>query len=114
MLVWLGPLLVLVFAVAGAWLLRDVAVAGLWFTGAALLALVAAVVALRVVIANGTDRLADPVAADAARAVVATFGDTLVRNAAVVGILLIIGLAVSAYFAARRRLTAPAEPAATA
>ena len=94
-LVWLGPLLVVGFAVAGAWLLRDVAVAGLWFAGAALLALVA----------DGrggarrdrqarTDRLADPVAADAARAVVATFGDTLVRNATVVGILLVIGLAV--------------------
>ena len=36
---------------------------------------------------------------------VSTFGDTLVRNATVVGILLVIGLAVSAYFAARRRLT---------
>ena len=103
-LVWLGPLLVLVFAVAGAWLLRDVAVAGLWFTGAALLALVAAVVALRVVVSGATDRLADPVAADAARAVVSTFSDTLVRNATVVGILLVIGLAVAAYVAARRRL----------
>ncbi len=107
-LVWLGPLLVVVFAVAGAWLVRDLAVAGLWFTGAALLALVAAVVALRVVISGATDRLADPVAADAARAVVATFGDTLVRNAMVVGMLLIIGLAVAAYFAARRRLAPPA------
>ena len=111
-LVWLGPLLVVVLAVAGAWLLRDIALAGLWFTGAALLALVAAVVGLRVVIANGADRLADPVAADAARAVVATFGDTLVRNAMVVGTLLVIGLAVAAYVAARGRL-APVEPAAT-
>ena len=109
-LVWLGPLLVIVFAVAGAWLLRDVAVAGLWFTGTALLALVGAVVALRVVIANGTDRLADPVAADAARAVVATFGDTLVRNAMVVGILLIIGLAVAAYVAASPAPDAPVGP----
>ena len=105
-LVWLGPLLVIGFAVAGAWLVRDVAVAGLWFTGAALLALVATVVAVRVAISGATDQLADPVAADAARAVVSTFGDTLVRNATVVGILLVIGLAVSAYFAARRRLDA--------
>lgn len=111
-LVWLGPLLVLVFAAAGAWLLRDVAVAGLWFTGAALLALVATVVGVRVAISGATDRLADPVAADAARAVVSTFGDTLVRNATVVGILLIIGLAVAAYFAARRRL-APVTATAT-
>ena len=66
------------------------------------------------IIAARTDRLTDPVAADAARAVVSTFGDTLVRNATVVGILLVIGLAVSAYFAARRRLAAPVEPAATA
>ena len=94
---------------AGAWLLRDVAVAGLWFTGAALLALVATVVGVRVAISGATDRLADPVAADAARAVVATFGDTLVRNATVVGILLVIGLAVAAYVAARRRL-APVAP----
>jgi hypothetical protein len=108
-LVWLGPLLVVVFGVAGAWLVRDVAVAGLWFTGAALLALVAAVVAVRVVISGATERLADPVAKDAARAVVATFGDTLVRNALVVGILLVIGLAVAAYFAARRQL-APQAP----
>jgi hypothetical protein len=105
-LVWLGPLLVIVFALAGAWLVRDVAVAALWFTGVALLALVAAVVALRVVVSGATDRLADPVAADAARAVVATFTDTLVRNATVVGIVLVIGLAVAAYVAARRR-TAP-------
>jgi hypothetical protein len=118
-LVWLGPLLVIVCAAAGTWLLRDAAVAGLWFTATALLALIAAVVALRVVISNGTDRLADPVAADAARAVVATFGDTLVRNAMVVGVLLVIGLAVAAYVAARRRLTrvepvAPVAPVAPA
>jgi hypothetical protein len=100
---------VVVFGVAGAWLVRDVAVAGLWFTGAALLALVAAVVAVRVVTSGATERLADPVAKDAARAVVETFGDTLVRNALVVGILLVIGLAVAAYFAARRRL-APQAP----
>ena len=112
-LVWLGPLLVIGFAVAGTWLVRDVAVAGLWFTGAALLALVATIVAVRVAISGATDRLTDPVAADAARAVVSTFGDTLVRNATVVGIVLIIGLAVSAYVAARRRLTA-VEPTAPA
>jgi hypothetical protein len=102
-LVWLGPLLVLVFAVAGWWLLRDVALAGLWFAGAALVALVAAVVGVRVAVSSGTDRLADPVAADAARAVVATFGDTLVRNATVVGILLVIGLAVAGWFTVQRR-----------
>lgn len=112
-LVWLGPLLVVGFAVAGAWLVRDLAVAGLWFTGAALVALVATVVAVRAVIAGATDRLADPVAADAARAVVSTFGDTLVRNATVVGIVLVIGLSVCAYVAARRRLS-PVEPAAAA
>ncbi len=111
-LVWLGPLLVIVFAAAGAWLVRDAAVAGLWFTGVALLALVVAVVALRVIVSGATDRLTDPVAADAARAVVSTFTDTLVRNATVAGILLIIGMAVAAYFAARRRLTP--EPAAAA
>jgi tetratricopeptide (TPR) repeat protein len=49
----------------------------------------------------GSRMAADPVAADAARAVVATFGDTLVRTAAVVGILLVLGLAAAAYVAAR-------------
>ena len=44
---------------------------------------------------------------------VATFGDTLVRNAMVVGILLVIGLAVAAYVTVRRRLT-PGEATATA
>ena len=111
-LVWLGPLLVLLFGVAGAWLVRDLAVAGLWFTGAGLLALVAAVVALRVVVSGATDRLTDPVAADAAGAVVSTFTDTLVRNATVVGILLVLGLAGAAYVVARRR-RAP-QPTATA
>jgi hypothetical protein len=109
-LVWLGPLLVVAFGGLGAWLLRDLAVAGLWFTGVGLLALVAAVVGVRVAISGTTDRLADPVAAQAARAVVSTFGETLVRNATVVGLLLVIGLAVSAYLAARRQLT-PASPA---
>jgi len=103
-LVWLGPLLVLVLAVAGGWLVRDVAVAGLWFTGAALLALVATVVAVRVAVSSATDRLTDPVAADAAQAVVSTITDTLARNATVVGIVLVIGLAVPAYVAGRRRL----------
>lgn len=109
---WLGPLLVVVFAALGTWLLRDVALAALWFTGAALLALVAAVVGLRVVVSGATDRLADPVTADAARAVVSTFTETLVRNATVVGVLLVIGLAVAGYFTARRRLTP--QPVATA
>lgn len=109
-LVWLGPLLVIVFGAAGAWLLRDLALAGLWFAGGALLALVAAVVAVRVAVSGATDRLADPVAADAARAVVATFGESLVRNATVVGVLLVVGLAVSGWFVAQRRLA----PAATA
>jgi hypothetical protein len=103
-LVWLGPLLVVVLAVAGAWLLRDLAVAGLWFAGAALLALVAVVVGLRVVLSGVSDQLTDPVAAEAARAVVSTVTETLVRNATVVGIVLILLLAVSAFFAARRRL----------
>ncbi|HYN75180.1 MAG TPA: hypothetical protein VEV13_03200 [Candidatus Limnocylindria bacterium] len=104
-LVWLGPLLVVTFGVAGAWLLRDLAVAGLWFTGIALLALVAAVVGLRVALTDATEQLADPVATEAARAVASTFTETLVRNATVVGVLLVIGLAVAAYVAARRRLT---------
>ena len=111
-LVWLGPLLVIVLAVAGGWLVRDLAVAGLWFTGAALLALVATVVGVRAAISSATEKITDPVAADAAQAVVSTVTATLARNATVVGILLIIGLAVAAYVAARRRL-AP-EPAAAA
>jgi hypothetical protein len=106
-LVWLGPLLVVVLAVAGAWLLRDLAVAGLWFAGAALLALVAAVVGLRVALGGASDRLADPVAAEAARVVVSTVTETLVRNATVVGVVLVVLLAVSAYVAARRRLAPP-------
>lgn len=103
-LVWLGPLLVVVLGVAGAWLLRDLAVAGLWFAGAALLALVAAVVGLRVVLSGASERLTDPVAAEAAGAVVSTVTETLVRNATIVGVVLIVLLAVSAFFAARRRL----------
>lgn len=110
-LVWLGPLLVLVLAVAGAWLLRDLALAGVWFAGAALLALVAAVVGLRVVLSGASDRLADPVAAEAARSVVSTVTETLVRNATVVGVVVILLLAVSAYVAARRRLTPAPAPA---
>ena len=111
-LVWLGPLLVLVLAALGTWLVRDLAVAGLWFTGAALVALIVTIVGVRVAVSGATERILDPVAADAARAVVATVTATLSRNAVVVGVLLVIGLAVCAYVAAQRRL-AP-QPAETA
>jgi hypothetical protein len=118
-LVWLGPLLVVALGLLGGWLVRDAAVAGLWFAGAALLFLVAAVVAARVAVSGAADRLADPVLADAARAVVSTLADSLVRNATVVGVVLILALAASAWFAARRRLapgtpSAPIEPAGPA
>ena len=103
-LVWLGPLLVLVLGLLGGWLVKDAAVAGLWFAGAALVFLVVAVVAVRVAVSGAADRLADPVAADAARAVVSTLGDSLVRNASVVGLVLALGLAASAWFVAGRRL----------
>ena len=89
-LVWLGPLLVVAFAAAGVWLVRDLAVAGLWFAGAGLLALAAVTVGVRVVVSGATDRLTDPVAADAARAVVSTFTDSLGRNAIVVGVVLVV------------------------
>ena len=92
------------------WLLRDLAVAGLWFAGAALLALVVRGRGrARRVVSGATDRLTDPVAADAARAVVSTFTDTLVRNATVVGIVLAVRLAVSGYLAARRAAGARAD-----
>ena len=109
-LVWLGPLLVLLFLVLGAWLVRDLAVAGVWFAGTALLALVGVTVGVRAVVSSATSGLADPAAADAARAVVDTMTDTLTRNATVVGIVGIVLLAGCAFFAARRRLT-PAEAA---
>ena len=101
-LVWLGPLLVIAFAAAGAWLVRDLALAGAWFAGAALVALVVTVLGVRAAVSSGAQRLPDPVAADAARAVVATFGDTLVRNATVVGVLLAVGLAVATWFLVQR------------
>lgn len=109
-LVWLGPVLVLVFAGLGGWLVRDLAVAGTWFSAAALLALVATVVAVRVALSGATERLTDPVAAAAARAVVSTVTGSLARNAVVVGVLLIAVLAVSAWFAAQRRLAPASEP----
>ncbi|HYH73791.1 MAG TPA: hypothetical protein VD764_11270 [Nocardioides sp.] len=108
-LVWLGPLLVLGFAAAGAWLVRDLSMAGAWFTGAALVALAVVVAGVRAAVTSSTEGLPDPVAADAARAVVATLGDTLVRNATVVGILLAAGLAVAAWFLVQRR-RAPLVP----
>ena len=101
-LVWLGPLLVIAFAAVGVWLLRDLAVAGLWFSGAGLIALVGATVGLSAVLSGATTRLADPVAADAARAVLATFSGSLVRNVTVVGVVLALLLAVSGYLVARR------------
>ena len=102
-LVWLGPLLVVAFAAAGVWLVRDLVVAGLWFAGAGLLGLAAVTIGVRAVVSGATDRLTDPVAADAARAVVSTFTDSLGRNAVVVGVVLIVLLAVSAYLAVQRR-----------
>ena len=102
-LVWLGPLLVIAFGAAGAWLVRDLALAGLWFSGAGLLALVGATVGVSAVLSGAPTRLADPVAADAARAVLATFTGSLVRNVTVVGLVLAVLLAVSAWFFAFRR-----------
>ena len=92
------------FAAAGVWLLRDLAVAGLWFAGAGLLALVAATVGVSAVLSGATTRLADPVAADAARAVLATFTDSLVRNVIVVGVVLAVLLAVCGYVVARHAI----------
>jgi hypothetical protein len=106
-MVWLGPLLVVVLLSVGAWLLRDAAMAGLWFAGSAFLALVAVTVGVRSAVGSVTEGIADPLAADASRAVVATLTSTLVRNATVVGVLLVVALAACAYVAARRRL----EPA---
>jgi len=102
-LVWLGPLLVVAFAAAGVWLVRDLVVAGLWFAGAGLLGLAGVTIGVRAVVSGATDRLTDPVAADAARAVLSTFTDSLGRNAVVVGVVLIALLAVSAYLAVQRR-----------
>lgn len=104
-MVWLGPLLVVVLLAIGVWLLRDLALAGLWFAGSAFLALVAVTVGVRSAVGSVTAGITDPLAADASRAVVATLTSTLVRNATVVGVLLVIILAASAYVAARRRLT---------
>jgi hypothetical protein len=106
-LVWLGPLLVIAFGAAGAWLVRDLALAGLWFSGAGLLALVGATVGVTAAFSGATTRLADPVAADAARAVLATFTGSLVRNVTVVGLVLALLLAVSAWFFAFRRGAVP-------
>ena len=107
-MVWLGPLLVVVLLSVGVWLLRDAAVAGLWFAGSAFLALVGVTVGVRSAVASVTEGIADPLAADASRAVVATLTSTLVRNATVVGVLLVIVVAACAYVAARRRLEPPA------
>ena len=104
-MVWLGPLLVVVLLAAGAWLLRDAAVSALWFAGSGFLALVAVTVGVRAAVGSATSDIADPLAADAARVIVATLTTTLVRNATVVGLLLVIALAAAAYVAARRRLT---------
>ena len=77
-LVWLGPLLVVAFAAAGVWLVRDLVVAGrvVRRRGAARPG-AAVTIGVRAVVSGATDRLTDPVAADAARAVVATFTDSL-------------------------------------
>lgn len=103
-LVWLGPLLLLLLAAVGTWLRGDLAASGLWFAGTGLLALVAVVVAVRVAVASAASTLEDPLAADAARAVVDTVTETLARNATVTGVVLVVLLAASAWFAARRRL----------
>lgn len=119
-LVWLGPLLVVLLAAAGAWLRRDLAVSATWFAASALLTLVAVVAGVRVAIGSATSGIADPLARDAARAVVATLTSSLTRNATAVGLVLLVVLAVAAYVAAQRRLTrrdverGPAGPAAPA
>ena len=115
-MVWLGPVLVLALLAVGTWLRRDLAVSALWFAASGFLALVAVVVAVRAALGSVTSGIADPLAADAARAVAATLTSSLSRNATVVGVVLLVLLAVAAYLAARRRLTpsGPAAPAAAA
>jgi hypothetical protein len=106
-MVWLGPLLVVVLLSTGVWLLRDAALSGLWFAGSAFLALIAVTVGVRAAVGSVTAGIADPLAADAARAIIDTLTNTLVRNATAVGVLLVIALAACAYVAARRRLEPP-------
>jgi hypothetical protein len=59
-------------------------------------------VGLSAVLSGATMRLADPVAADAARAVLATFSGSLVRNVTVLGVVLAVLLALCGYLVARR------------
>lgn len=106
-LAWLGPLLVVALLAAGAWLRRDLAVSVLWFAASGFLALVAVVVGVRVAVASAASGITDPLALDAARTVVATLTSSLVRNGTIVGVVLVVLLAVSAYLAARRRLSPP-------
>lgn len=101
---WLGPALVVLLVAAGTWLCRDLAVSGVWFGATALLALVAVTVVVRAAVRSTMSGVADPLAVDAAGAVLASITATLTRNATVVGLLVVLLLAVSAWVAARRRL----------
>lgn len=111
-LVWLGPLLVVVLAAVGWWLRRGVAVSTLWFAGAAALGIVGVTWGARAAVAAAVEGVPDPDAAAAARSIVRTLTSSLLTNAQVSLVVLVVALVVALVVVLRPRFTdgAPGLP----
>jgi hypothetical protein len=104
-LVWLGPVLVVVLAAVGLWLRRDLARAGLWFAGAGVLGTLGIWVIARHVVQNAVVGIVDPDGAAAASAIVRTLTETLRTNARVTLWVLVAVLVVSLVVLVRPRVS---------
>jgi hypothetical protein len=89
-LVWLGPLLVVLLVGLGLWLLRDLGAGGLWFTAAAVTGILAVTWAARHGVDAAVGGIPDPDRAAAARSVVETLTGSLLTNSRVTRVVLVL------------------------
>jgi hypothetical protein len=94
-LVWLGPLLVVVLAGLGWWLRRDVERTVLWFAGAGALAVIGVTWGARTAVSTAVDGIVDPDAASAAAAIVRTLTASLATNANIALAVLVLAFVVA-------------------
>ncbi len=101
-LVWLGPLLVVLLAGLGVWLVRDLVVAGLWFFAGSVTFVLVLTLGIRAGVASAVGGIRDPDAAAAAQAIISTLTRDLASNARFTVVLALLGVLVCAALMVRR------------